>query len=119
MPDVGDESFARRIVDLQYVQSQHIAEKFEVLQEWEKVLQDIVAGKVTDTAKVMPLEARGRSAAQTERITHFGCTLLRWSGDAQEGEVLFLGFRQPPKLHAPAIMRTELHLMASSCRQRE
>ena len=84
------------------MQSQHIAEKFEVLQEWEKVLQDIVAGKVTDTAKVMPLEARGRSAAQTERITHFGCTLLRWSGDAQEGEVLFLGFRQPPKLHAPA-----------------
>jgi hypothetical protein len=41
------------------VQSQHIAEKLEVLQVWEKVLQDIVAGKVTDTAKVMPLEARG------------------------------------------------------------
>jgi hypothetical protein len=32
---------------------------FEVLQAWEKVLQDLVAGKVTDTAKVMPLEARG------------------------------------------------------------
>jgi hypothetical protein len=41
------------------VQSHHIAEKLEVLQAWKKVLQDIVAGKVTDTAKVMPLEARG------------------------------------------------------------
>jgi len=30
------------------VQSQHIAEKLEVLQAWEKVLQDIVAGKVTE-----------------------------------------------------------------------
>jgi hypothetical protein len=30
------------------VQSQHIAEKLEVLQTWEKVLQDIVAGKVTE-----------------------------------------------------------------------
>jgi len=48
MPDVGDESFARRIVGLRYVQSQHIAEKLEVLQAWEKVLQDIVAGKVTE-----------------------------------------------------------------------
>jgi hypothetical protein len=43
------------------VQSQHIAEKPEVLQEWEKVLQDIVAGKVTDTAKAMPLESRGET----------------------------------------------------------
>jgi len=39
--------------------SSAFAEKLEVLQAWEKVLQDIVAGKVTDTAKVMPLEARG------------------------------------------------------------
>ncbi len=30
-------------------------DRLEALDRWEKLLRDIVAGKVTDTAKVMPL----------------------------------------------------------------
>jgi hypothetical protein len=53
-------------------QSQHIAEKLEVLQAWEKVLQDIVAGKVTEFSS-------------SDREDNTFRMHLYWSGDAQDG----------------------------------
>ncbi|MBR0694589.1 hypothetical protein [Bradyrhizobium lablabi] len=53
--DHSSDEAASQLTDESCVQSQHLSEKLEVLTAWETVLQDIIAGKVTDSAKVMPL----------------------------------------------------------------
>ena len=45
-----------QVTEDHYVQSQQLAEKLQVLTAWDAVLRDIIAGKITDRAKVMPFK---------------------------------------------------------------